>query len=336
MPASRQIPSRFLVFGAGATGSVFAARLAARNPVAVVARGARLAAIRGDGIRTCGATEARFRPRADHDVAALAGFRPDFVLVCVKATGTASAARALAPLGAEPVRVSLQNGLGNEEILAEGGFPVVGAVSNNGATLRPDGVVFHAGVGEITLGAFGETRSSAAGRVAACLEEARLPVRRVPDIRTPLWEKAILNAAANPVTALLGLRTGEILEQPGVWRVVEETAAEAVRVARAEGLAVSEAEAVRQIRQVARATRGNRSSMLQDLERGVRTEIGAITGVVVERAAAHGIPVPWNRLMLRLVRARERQAAAPRNQSVAGPEAMGRAGSAHHSDHDPE
>ncbi len=326
------IPPRFVIFGAGATGSVFAARLAVQNPVAVVARGERLARIRRDGIRVVGATEAVSRLRAERDAAAVADFRPDFVLLSVKARDTALAARALGPLGRRPVRVSLQNGLGNEEMLADGGFPVIGAVSNNGATLGPDGVVFHAGLGEVTLGAFSEAPAGSAARLAACLGEAGFPVRQAPDIRKPLWDKAVLNAAVNPVTALLGLRTGELLERPGAWRVVARVASEAVRVARAEGIAATETEALDLIRTVARATRGNRSSMLQDLERGAPTEIAAINGVVVERADHHGIRAPWNRLMLRLVRAREREASAARNQS----RAMGRAESEHHSDQDPE
>ena len=308
MSVARGDSSRFLVFGAGATGSVFAARLADRNPVAVVARGARLAEIRRNGIRVEGATEASVRLPAAGSAAALADPPPDFVLVCVKAQDTAVVARALAPLGAGPIRVSLQNGLGNEETLATGGFPVIGAVSNSGATLRPDGVVFHAGFGEVALGVFSGAAASARDRLAAHLRQAGFPVRPVADIRAPLWDKAILNAAVNPVTALLGLRTGEILGRPGVWRVVVELTSEAVRVARAEGVSATEAAALERIRAVARATRGNRSSMLQDLERGIPTEIGAINGIVVERAARHAIETPWNRLMLRLVRACERVA----------------------------
>lgn len=303
-------PTRFLVFGAGATGSVFAARLAAQNAVAVVARGERLRSISKYGIRVEGATSAAFRPLAAASAAELREFRPDFVLLTVKAGDTAAAAASLAGLGRKPVRVSLQNGLGNEETLAEGGHAVVGAVSNNGATLRRDGVVFHAGIGEVQLGAFSEASPADVERLAACLGNAGLPLRVVPDIARPLWDKAILNAAVNPVTALLGLRTGQILEAPGVWSVVRSLAREGVAVARAEGIAASEDGAGEQIRAVARATAGNRSSMLQDLERGARTEIEAITGHLVRCAGKHGVPVPWNRLMLRLIRSREGAARA--------------------------
>ena len=301
-----QEPLRFLVFGAGAIGSVFAARLAARHPVAVVARGERFAQIVRDGIRVDGATDASIRPPAAPVAAELAGFRPDFVLVTVKAHATATAARALAPLGSVPIRVSLQNGLGNEEALAAGGYPVVGAVSNSGATLLETGRVFHAGLGEVILSGFQGAREESVAELAACLSEAGFPVQQVPDIRKPLWEKTILNAALNPVSALLGLRTGQLLRDPGSEQLLRRLVGEAVSVARAEGIPTSEKEIWAMVERIAARTAGNKTSMLQDLERGVRTEVDAMNGVVVTQGAKRGVETPWNRLMLRLIRSRER------------------------------
>lgn len=304
---------RFLVFGAGATGSVFAARLASQYEVAVTARGARLDAIRRDGLRVTGATEAAVRLPAVTSPDELPDLRPDFALVTVKSSDTAAAAAALDRLPNEPVRVSLQNGLGNEEILADSGHPVLGAVTNNGATLREDGEVFHAGLGEVILGAFSpETSTEAALRLAACFSAVGFPARETEDIRRPLWEKVILNAAVNPVTALLGLRTGELLTDPGRRQVVSRVAAEACRVAESEGVPCEPSEVEATIRRVAAATPENRSSMLQDLERGRPTEIEAINGVIAARGRAAGVPTPWNDLMLRLVRRREAALAAPR------------------------
>lgn len=299
-------PPRFLVFGAGATGSVFAARLSSRYEVAVVARGERLRDLRRDGLRIVGATEAAVRLPAASSPTELDGFSPDFVLVTVKATDTASAAAALRDLGPKPVRVSLQNGLGNEETLAEGGNPVLGAVSNNGATLREDGEVFHAGLGEVILGAFTpDTPPTAATELAAALRAIGFPAQTTPDIRRALWDKVILNAAVNPVTALLGLRTGRLHEDPGRRKIVARLVEESCAVAAAEGVGCSPEEIHETIRRVAAATPENRSSMLQDLERGRRTEIEAITGVIAARGRARGIPTPWNDLMLRLVRERQ-------------------------------
>ena len=301
-----QEPVRFLVFGAGAIGSVFAARLAARHPVAVVARGVRLSQIVREGIRVDGATDAAVRPPAAPAAAELAGFRPDFVLVTVKAHATAPAARALAPLGTAPIRVSLQNGLGNEEALAAGGYPVVGAVSNSGATLLESGRVFHAGLGEVILSGFQRASEESVAELAGCLSEAGFPVQQVPDIRKPLWDKTILNAALNPVSALLGLRTGQLLRDPGSEQLLRRLVGEAVAVAQAEGISTSEEEIWAMVERIAARTADNKTSMLQDLERGVRTEVEAMNGVVVAQGAKRGIETPWNRLMLRLIRSRER------------------------------
>ena len=298
--------ARFLIFGTGAIGSVFAVRLAARHPVAVVARGERLAQILRDGIQVEGATEGTVRPPAAPVASELAGFRPDFVLVTVKAHATAAAARALAPLGTGPIRVSLQNGLGNEETLAAGGSPVVGAVSNTGATLLESGRVLHAGFGELILSSFQSVAEEAVADLGACLSEVGFPVRQVSDIRKPLWEKTILNAALNPVSALLGLRTGQLLRDPGSEQLLRLLVREAVAVARAEGVPTSEAEVWATVERIAAATAGNKTSMLQDLERGVRTEIDAMNGVIVTRGAKRGMETPWNQLMLRLIRSRER------------------------------
>ena len=301
-----QEPVRFLVFGAGATGSVFAARLAARHPVAVVARGERLGQIVRDGIRVEGATDAAIRPPAAPLAREFADFRPDYVLVTVKAHSTRAAAPLLEPLGCRPVRVSLQNGLGNEETLAAGGFPVIGSVSNNGATLLESGRVFHAGLGEVILSGFQAVSGGQVEVLARCLSDAGFPVERVPDIRKPLWEKTILNAAVNPVTALLGIRTGQLLEDPGTEVLVRMLVREAVAVAGAEGVATSETGVWEMIRRIVARTAGNKTSMLQDLERGVPTEVEAMNGVIVARGAKRGIETPWNRLMLRLIRSRER------------------------------
>lgn len=308
MPPSE--PAHFLIVGAGAVGSVFAARLAARHPVAVIARGERLTHILNHGIEVEGATEAAIRLPAAASPEQLADFGPDslpdFVLVAVKSHATRAAARLLGPLGTAPARVSLQNGIGNEEALGAGGHPVIGAVSNNGATLMESGRVFHAGFGEVILSGFQQVGEGAVAHLATCLASVGFPVQRVPDIRKPLWEKTILNAALNPVTALLGLRTGEVLRDPGNEHLIRLLVREAVAVASAEGIETSEADVWETLERVVARTAGNKSSMLQDLERGVPTEVEAMNGVVVARGARRGIETSWNRLMLRLIRARER------------------------------
>jgi 2-dehydropantoate 2-reductase len=127
-------------------------------------------------------------------------------------------------------------------------------------------------------------------------------VRGAPAAEPLLWTKLAVNAAINPLSAILGLPNGELLRLPGARAQLIAAAAEVGVVAQAAGIALP-VDPVARALQVAEATAPNRSSMLQDVEAGRRTEIEAITGAVVARAEALGVPVPVNRELLAQVRA---------------------------------
>ena len=127
------------------------------------------------------------------------------------------------------------------------------------------------------------------------------------DIHRWVWRKLAVNAAINPVTALAGAPNRAIRENADLQRACRLLASEAVAVAAARGLALDEQQLMQAINDVAEATGDNRSSMLVDLEHGMRTEIDAINGAIVKEAQRRGIEVPANQLVLSLVRAREGQ-----------------------------
>jgi 2-dehydropantoate 2-reductase len=296
---------RFMVFGAGALGSLVAARLSAAHDVTLVGRREHVEAIRTSGLRVTGRTEcvatsieAVTEAPTPPDVTP-----PDVVLVTTKSYGTAGAVEALERFAKPSIFVSLQNGLGNEEILAEHVEKVLGAVINQGVTFLEPGAVYHAGEGETALGAFQGTEPGDAERVAAAFRETGLPAHAVDDIRTQIWLKAILNAAVNPLTALLGKRTGELVGDPALESAIRLIVHESVAIARAAGIALEENIVLEKIWSVARATKDNKSSMLQDLERGRRTEIDAINGALLDRARALGVAAPQNELLFHLIRA---------------------------------
>ena len=109
----------------------------------------------------------------------------------------------------------------------------------------------------------------------------------------------------NPLTGLLAKRTGELVGNADLETAVEIVVHECIVIANAYGIAVDETEVLQEIETVARATRDNKSSMLQDLERGRRTEIDAINGAIVKCARECGIPAPVNSLLTALIRARQ-------------------------------
>jgi 2-dehydropantoate 2-reductase len=293
---------RLLIFGAGAVGSVVAARLSQNNDVSLVAREAHVRAIREHGLVLTGRTESTTTNLiACTAVAELPAPAPDFVLVTAKAHQTAQAVRELEPFWTTSIFVSLQNGLGNEELMAERASRVLGAVINQGATFLAPGRVFHAGESTSEIGPFQGTALEDASVLAARFQEVGIRARATADPRPPMWRKAVLNAAVNPLTALLGKKTGEILQDRELESAMAGIVRESVAVARATGIALEEEDILDSIREVARATPENKSSMFQDLEKGRRTEIDFINGAIAARAQALGMEAPLNDLLTRMI-----------------------------------
>jgi 2-dehydropantoate 2-reductase len=224
----------------------------------------------------------------------------DVVLVLVKAGQTAAvapvAARLLAPGG---IVVTLQNGLGARAILAEavGGARVGAGVTTVGATLLGPGLV-RAFPGHVVLEAHASSHLQA---LAGALGQAGLPTETVPDLEPHVWRKLAVNCALNAVTAVQDVPNGAVLDDPETRALVEAAAREVAAVARARGIALPGDSAVDAL-SVARRTVGNRSSMLQDLDRGAPTEIEFLNGAVEGEGRRLGVPTPVNSQLARQVR----------------------------------
>lgn len=289
---------RVQVFGAGSLGTLVGALLSnAGVDVHLVGR-ERVVGAFGDGVRVEGTEGFVARPSLSTEPRGA-----DITLVTVKSYDTHDAAEALAPkVGADDAVVSLQNGMGNEEILDEAlDATVLGGTATYGANLRADeGVVEYAGEGSVIVGDYRGGASEEAQRVADAL--GGLSAEPTDEMDAALWEKLAVNAAVNPVTALVGARNGVAAEYAG--DVMRATAREVGRVAAERGVSL-DGPADRAV-EVARATSGNVSSTLQDVRAGRRTEIDALNGYVVEVADEEGVSVPTNRTLASLVRSVER------------------------------
>jgi 2-dehydropantoate 2-reductase len=314
---------RVVVLGAGAVGSLLGARLSgAGHHVVLVGRSDHLEAIRAHGLRIEGTDPGTFRVEGAPD--ARAAQTADVVLLTVKSFDLAEAAGALGR--AAPPRPTLlpQNGLGIEAIalraLADAGWAhpereVVRAIHSIPATWVAPGVVRAAGNGEFILPdpSHGEPDVPPVGRFVELLRSTGYPVRTVATFPEQVWRKAIVNAAINPVTALHGVVNGALLEGPLRLEALA-LLREAVRSAAEEGVRVPEKEAVEEFERIARATAGNRSSMLQDLERGRPTELDAILGEIERRARSHGVDLPVTHAAIAALEARRAQL-APRGKA---------------------
>jgi 2-dehydropantoate 2-reductase len=309
-----------LVAGAGALGSVIGGLLGrAGAEVTLLGRAAHLDAIARRGLEIDGlfGTHRVSGLTCASDAHRLAG-PYTVVLLTVKAYDTEAMATAIAPhLAANGLLVSLQNGLGNLESCAAavGRKRVLGGRVIFGAELRAPGqvrvTVYAAPVLIGSPDASDSDGRAAAEGFAARLARAGVPAVPSDDIVAELWAKVLYNAALNPLGALLGLTYGELTTDPDARALMNAAIDEAFAVARAAGVRLPwpDAAAYREhfYGQLIPPTAGHRSSMLQDIERGRPTEIEAISGQIVARGLALGVPAPTNDLLARLVRARARR-----------------------------
>ncbi|MGP8078607.1 MAG: ketopantoate reductase family protein [Thermoplasmata archaeon] len=310
-----------VLFGAGAVGSLFGARFAAAGrSVLLIARPDHVAAIRTHGLRVEGVGAGTYRCDAATELPP--GLSVELALLTVKTFDLPSAATALGR-GIPPTPVLLpQNGIGLEAIagsaLRSAGWPdpgpwVVRAVHTVPATWVSPGVVRAAGTGEVVLPepSGGSRADGSADRFVRLFRSAGIPVRTVPSIEREVWRKALVNAAINPVTAIHGVPNGRLVAGP----LREEAAVllrEALSVAAAAGFDLAKAEVEAEFERVVRATAENRSSMLQDLDRGRPTEIDAISGEILRLGEARGLDLPSTRSVV----ARVREQAALRRRAA--------------------
>ena len=221
----------------------------------------------------------------------------DIAIVATKSQGTAWAAEtAKRLLSTHGTVITIQNGLGHRERLATvlGDDRVAVGVIYVGAVLEGD-ELRTTGPGRVELG-----RAARVDELAAALRAGGMAATVVEDPWPSVWRKLVSNAAVNPVSALVGVTNGELLEHPAA-RIVDAAAREAARVASAEGVPISDVEALRLWRSMAELTAGNRSSMLQDVRNGRPTEIDWINGEVARRGRRHTVATPVNEALLKLV-----------------------------------
>jgi 2-dehydropantoate 2-reductase len=299
---------RVCVVGCGAVGSLFAAHLATLPDVEVWAyevNAEHVAAINEQGLRLTGHVDLVARVQARSD----AGVIPacDFGIVATKSTATQAAIAATAHLFGDGAVCSVQNGLGNEEVIAAHVERVIrGTTFPSGHVVGPGVVAMDTG-GPTTIGPFEERPAAAAEieRLADAMTRGGLPARARADARGAQWTKVIFNAGANPLGALTGLTQGRLCEQPATRALMSGLVAEGVAVAAALGITLEE-DPEEVIEHSARIAYDHRSSMLQDVLARRPTEIDALNGALTRLGREHGVATPLNAAVAALVAGLER------------------------------
>ncbi|HXQ38363.1 MAG TPA: 2-dehydropantoate 2-reductase [Anaerolineales bacterium] len=295
--------NNILIVGTGALATLFAARLT-QGGQSVTLLGTwkdGIEALHQNGARLIDANgnEHQFAVHATNDPRECVG--ANHALVLVKAWQTERAAGQLKKCLAENgLAVTFQNGLGNFETLTRslGLNRVALGTTTTGATLLGPGLVKAGGEGIISI-----ERNQALSPIEAALKSAKFHVHIVEDAQSLVWGKLVINAAINPLTALLRVTNGELLNRPSAREMMGALASEAAQVAKSEKVDLSFSDPVAAAEDVARKTAANRSSMLQDVLRGAPTEIDAICGAVVKAAQKHNIDTPANWACWKLIKA---------------------------------
>lgn len=295
---------RVAVYGAGAVGCFFGAKLAeAGAPVTLIGRAAHVDAIRRDGLLFDSPGETR-RVRIAADTGPESVREAGLVLFCVKTRDTDAGARELAPLlRPDAVVVSLQNGVDNVPRLRDAGIDALASVVYVATSMPAPGHLLHAGRGDLVIGEYGARNgSNRAQSIARLFERAGVPCRIEADLRGELWSKLVTNCAFNAISALARSRYGPMMADPDTRALMREAIDECVAVARAEDVPIAGAdEQFAAAMRIGEAMTRASSSMAQDLARGRLTEIDSINGYVARLGRMHGVATPVNRALAALV-----------------------------------
>lgn len=231
----------------------------------------------------------------------------DIALILVKSHQTTRAAsQAAQVLRREGIAITLQNGLGNLEKVAEavGSDRAVQGVTAQGATILEPGQLRHAGEG-ITYLAQSPSLEQRVVRAARLFNQAGFTTEVIDNADSVIWGKLAINAGINPLTALLEVPNGTLAQDEKLRQLMSAAASEVAQIAQARGIQLPFTDITLKTAEVSQATASNRSSMLQDMSCSAPTEIEAICGAVVRFGQSLDIPTPINKFLLWAVKTKE-------------------------------
>jgi 2-dehydropantoate 2-reductase len=296
------------VVGAGAIGSLLAAHLAQVTEVAVLTRRDDHArALNEHGLRVTGRHAFTARVTAATAARDLPGF--DLGIVATKATGLESAAVALEGVPPSATIMTVQNGLGAEEVVRRhGDWPLVSAVTFMSGTKHSDTHVEYILDTATWLGPYGDTPFARVQEIAALLVDSGLRAEALPDLRPAQWSKLIFNATVNGVSALTALphdaHFAAEAEASDLGHLVHDLVDEGKRIAGASGVELHDDPWEMNVLATRRGS-AHYPSMLEDVQARRPTEVELINGALVREAERRGVPAPLHTALYRLVKARE-------------------------------
>jgi 2-dehydropantoate 2-reductase len=233
----------------------------------------------------------------------------DLVILCVKAYHTEAASRQVNQSGYRGPIMTLQNGVGNVEIITRNcpGSPVIAGITSEGANLAAENHVRHAGRGKTLFGPVvpGFPDSRFMNELASIMKKAGLDAELSGDPQSLVWGKVLVNAGINALTAILQVRNGLLLEIEKARELMKELVMEGRDVIVHKGIALADADPLARVEEVCRLTAANYSSMYMDIQHRRRTEIDFINGAIVREGTARGLPCLRNDTVTKIVKCLE-------------------------------
>ncbi len=291
------------IVGTGALASLFASRLAPHTPLTMFGSWREaIEAINTKGLILESESGVQtFRVKATNDVRECAG--TELALVLVKSYQTEKVAKEIKKfLSPDGVALTLQNGLGNYELLVNelGEERVAQGVAMQGANMIEAGRVRDGGKGSIHA-----AEHPRLTKWVDVLRKANIEVHESPiiNLQSLIWNKLLINVPINPLTGILRLTNRELLNNEEALQIADQAVSECLAVMVAKGITPPRQSPHNRYREVLSNTSANRSSMFQDILRGAQTEIESINGAVVREGIKLGVPTSINETLYRLVKA---------------------------------
>ncbi len=294
---------RIYVLGAGSIGSLLGGLLArAGNDVLLIGREEQVRAINERGLKVTGVEEFTVNVKASLYAP---NEPPDLLILSTKSYSTKSALEcARNCIGDGTWILSVQNGLGNEELAMRYTERVIGGITTNGAMLEEWGVVRWTGRGITVIGKYPTGRDDFVEEVARVFKGAGIETKVTENAIGWKWAKVIVNSVINGLGTVLEVKNGTLREIPELEGISVEIAREGCIVAQQLGIEF-EVHPLELLWDTINRTRNNYNSTLQDIWRGKKTEVDYIHGKIVEYANAVGLEAPRNELLWALIRAKE-------------------------------
>ncbi|MEF8847988.1 MAG: 2-dehydropantoate 2-reductase [Candidatus Thermoplasmatota archaeon] len=296
------------IFGAGAIGSLFGAKLSYNNKVKLIARKPHVEQIKKKGLTIEGKTKFKKKICAEDKIQKLSDKKTDLLILSVKSYDTEEAIKeAKKIIKPNTLVLSLQNGLNNLEKISKHikSEKIILGITTEAAIFSKPGYIIHTAEGITKIGAVNCKRNDLK-KIKKTLMVSGFKTKIRKQIKKEIWKKAIINSSINPITAFLQCKNGYLLENPILERCIEKICEESINAAEENDIKINEEKMIKKTKAVIKKTGENYSSMAQSIANNKKTEIDSINGKIAELSKDIKIDCFMNEILLYLIKSKSK------------------------------